>query len=178
MKFNQKIFATLLTVILFVTMSGSFVQAAPLEVEIRTPSTWGNSNMMLNCYTSSRPVSGTQVSTWKRSDHSTQLWGYYKLSGGKRALRPVDNLALALNANRSYEGTVCNVITSATNYFNDYALNLVDYGMVGEANKIKIELPARSGHKQKVYVTNCGNYQLCRWKYASSSNQYWYMEWH
>lgn len=131
-----------------------------------------NSDILLNAHTDGKPYSGTKVSMWRRTGHSTQIWYSDMQSDGRIALRPRDNPDLALNANRSYVGTVCDLIYSSTNIYDDYACTLT-YTNSSVPAKVKISLPARYNHTQTVYLTHYGNQNYCKWQYSTgTSSQY------
>ena len=84
---------------------------------------------VLNCHTDGIPVSGTKISLWQGTGHSSQEWFVDWTTGSLNnptaALRPNQNRTLAINADRSAIGTVCNVIPSTGNVYNDYNITLV-----------------------------------------------------
>ena len=132
---------------------------------------------VLNCHTDGIPVSGTKISLWQGTGHSSQEWFVDRTTGSLNnptaALRPNQNRTLAINADRSAIGTVCNVIPSTGNVYNDYNITLVGSHST-RPTEVKLQLPARYNHSSPVYITTHGIGNYCTWNYISS-NQTWYM---
>ena len=132
---------------------------------------------VLNCHTDGIPVSGTKISLWQGTGHSSQEWFVDWTTGSLNnptaALRPNQNRTLAINADRSAIGTVCNVIPSTGNVYNDYNITLVGSHST-RPTEVKLQLPARYNHSSPVYITTHGIGNYCTWNYISS-NQTWYM---
>ena len=100
---------------------------------------------VLNCHTDGIPVSGTKISLWQGTGHSSQEWFVDWTTGSLNnptaALRPNQNRTLAINADRSAIGTVCNVIPSTGNVYNDYNITLVGSHST-RPTEVKLQLPA------------------------------------
>lgn len=146
--------------------------AIPYEVEIRTTTQpFAAGEQMLNCYTSeAKPKSGTQISTWSRTGNDSQLWVIQWESNGYRSIRSRANTAVAINANRSYVGTVCNVLATTGNNINDYTFLVIpnEYQLGG------LVMRSRLNHTSNVYITRTGTNSLCYWRYHDGTiNQRW-----
>lgn len=110
----------------------------------------------MKCHTNAiSPTSGTSVSLWTATGHESQVWYLDNTSFFARQttpIRPNKNRAHALNADRSYIGTICNVITSANNVYNDYYCT-VQFFDSGAPATVAIRLPQRYNHYSPIFVT-------------------------
>ena len=122
-------------------------------------------------------VSGTKVSLWQATGDISQEWYVDWTSYGQynrtAVLRSNQNKSLALNANRSAVGTICDMLPSNGNIYNDYNVTLEGDHSVSPT-QVKLRLPARYNHTSPVFVTTHGIGNYCTWNYTGV-NQTWYM---
>ena len=183
MKHIAQILSFSLALILAITFTTPvFADTNPPEdtahaYHFRTAKEYDAPRYVLNCHTNGAVVSGTKVSLWQATGDISQEWYVDWTSYGQynrtAVLRSNQNKSLALNANRSAVGTICDMLPSNGNIYNDYNVTLEGDHSVSPT-QVKLRLPARYNHTAPVFVTTHGIGNYCTWNYTGV-NQTWYM---
>ena len=183
MKHIAQILSFSLALILAITFTTPvFADTNPPEdtahaYHFRTAKEYDAPRYVLNCHTKGAVVSGTKVSLWQATGDISQEWYVDWTSYGQynrtAVLRSNQNKSLALNANRSAVGTICDMLPSNGNIYNDYNVTLEGDHSVSPT-QVKLRLPARYNHTSPVFVTTHGIGNYCTWNYTGV-NQTWYM---
>ena len=162
MKHIAQILSFSLALILAITFTTPvFADTNPPEdtahaYHFRTAKEYDAPRYVLNCHTNGAVVSGTKVSLWQATGDISQEWYVDWTSYGQynrtAVLRSNQNKSLALNANRSAVGTICDMLPSNGNIYNDYNVTLEGDHSVSPT-QVKLRLPARYNHTSPVFVT-------------------------
>ena len=148
------------------------------QVEFDTPhghyfNVSGNSNRVLNQYTSGVPVNGTKVTTWtKEENEPTQAWDIGYLSNGRFIIVTNSDRTLAIDYDRNYTYPTVQLYTWVNDYYDDVVLSEGIYGLGDSYIKL-------ANRDRYIYVTNTNtsvynaNGKVCEW---SPNGTYWHHE--
>lgn len=128
----------------------------------------------LNCYTSSTPVTGTRVCTYKNTNDVSQMWGTCGVIGGD-IMVSCANVGVGIDISRTQATPELHVWTLIGNESKDMVLLETGDGGNSAAGGSTFSVAPNGIHTSRMYiqitstpVSNSGGGYFCRWATSGS----------